>query len=86
MSKLVEAANRASELYTDFINELNEEDAFALELAYALGYIDLPDEQETPDNEGYGHTTHWDEQTYSNYRYAQDEDGNWLHPYDKEEY
>ena len=74
--KLIDAARQAEALYDSFLAEQDD---------FLDAHIeDLMDEEPEFDNEGYGHTTHWDEQAYSNYRYATDEDGNWLHPYDKE--
>ena len=74
--KLSEAAKQAEALYDSFLAEQDD---------FLDAHIDdLIDEEPEFDNEGYGHTSHWDEQSYSNYRYAQDEDGNWVHPYDVE--
>ena len=74
--KLIDAARQAEALYNSFLAEQDD---------FLDAHIeDLIDEEPEFDNEGYGHTSHWDEQAYSNYRYATDEDGNWLHPYDKE--
>ena len=74
--KLIDAARQAEALYDSFLAEQDD---------FLDAHIeDLIDEEQEFDNEGYGHTSHWDEQAYSNYRYATDEDGNWLHPYDKE--
>lgn len=74
--KLIDAARQAEALYDSFLAEQND---------FLDAHIeDLIDDETDFDNEGYGPATHWDEQAYSNYRYATDEDGNWLHPYDKE--
>lgn len=72
--KLIDAAKQAEALYDSFLAEQDD---------FLDAHIeDLIDEEPEFDNEGYGHTSHWDEQAYSNYRYATDEEGNWLHPYD----
>lgn len=74
--KLIDAARQAEALYDSFLAEQDD---------FLDAHIDdLIDEEPEFDNEGYGPVKHWDEQAYSNYRYAQDEDGNWLHPYDVE--
>ena len=74
--KLIDAARQAEALYDSFLAETND---------FLDAHIeDLIDEEPEFDNEGYGRTSHWDEQAYSNYMYATDEEGNWLHPYDKE--
>lgn len=36
-------------------------------------------------DDAYPMSGHYDEQALFNYRYAQDEDGEWLHPYDRED-
>ena len=74
--KLIDAARQAEALYDSFLAEQDD---------FLDAHIeDLIDEEQEFDNEGYGHTSHWDEQAYSNYRYATDEDGNWSHSYNKE--
>lgn len=76
MKTLNELSKQAKALYDSFLAEQNDFlDAHT---------DDLINEEPEFDNEGYGPATHWDEQAYSNYRYATDEDGNWLHPYDIE--
>ena len=74
--KLIDAARQAEALYNSFLAEQDD---------FLDAHIeDLISEEQEFDNEGYGPVKHWDEQAYSNYMYATDEDGNWLHPYDKE--
>lgn len=74
--KLKDAVKQAEALYDSFLAEQDD---------FLDAHIeDLIDEEPEFDNEGYGPTSHWDEQAYSNYMYATDEEGNWLHPYDKE--
>ena len=76
MKTLNELSKQAKALYDSFLAEQND--------FLDTQADDLIDEEPEFDNEGYGHTSHWDEQAYSNYRYATNEDGTWLHPYDKE--
>lgn len=76
MKTLNELSKQAKALYDSFLAEQND--------FLDANTDDLIDEEPEVDNEGYGRTSHWDEQSYSNYRYATDEDGNWLHPYDVE--
>lgn len=99
MKTLVEIAKQADKLYADFLKEqeetlpqrlktmnggiTEEEQNKILEWIHEHDYMDT-DEYDIPDNEGYGPTGHYDEQTYENYAYAKDEDGNWLHPADIE--
>lgn len=74
--RLIDAARQAEALYDSFLAETND---------FLDAHIeDLIDEEPYFDDEGYGPVKHWDEQAYSNYRYAKNEDGDWVHPYDKE--
>lgn len=74
--KLIDAARQAEALYDSFLAEQDD---------FLDAHIeDLIDEEPEFDNEGYGPSGHWDEMSFFNYTYAQDEDSNWVHPYDKE--
>ena len=90
--KLIDLVKQAEELNAKFMaetetklksdideiaNRISEDEQ--LEILEQLHNKDLNDF-----NDVYPMSGHYDEQALFNYRYAQDEDGNWLHPYDKE--
>ena len=73
MKTLNELSKQAKALYDSFLAEQND--------FLDANTDDLIDEEPEFDNEGYGPTSHWDEQSFFNYTYATDEDGEWINPY-----
>ena len=79
---LNEISKHAEELYNDFVSKYDDES-----LAY-LDYIqqELDMMNEIDDDDIIYSSGHYDEQTLDQYLDARDEDGNYLHPYNKEEF
>lgn len=96
MKTLNELSKQADELYAKFIKEqeerlateartmnggvTKEEQQEILNWIHDHDFMDT-EEYDMPDCEGYGPTGHWDEQSFFNYTYATDEDGEWINPY-----
>lgn len=79
---LNEISKHAEELYNDFVSKYGNESLAYLD--YIQQELDMMDEIDDEDIIYSG--GHYDEQTLSQYLDARDEDGNYLHPYDKEEF
>ena len=87
--QLIDIANDTNNLrksMQDLEKEVNDmckiSEEEQLEILEQLRMTDFEDTEEYDDIEH--ESGHWDEQAFYNYTYAADEDGNWLHPYDKE--
>lgn len=97
MKTLAELSKQANELYAKFLSEqeeilaneartmnggvTEEEQQEILAWIHDHDFMDTEEYDMPEDTEGYGPTGHWDEQSFLNYTYATDEDGEWINPY-----